>query len=388
MQTNPNITIIGCSYNGMLTALALASIGIKSTIIEKRKCDDKFFHDPRTTSITSSSKDFLINIDTWPQLEKHTSQIDHIYVVDNKKPNSIEFNSSELAVHDHLGYMVQNYDLKKTLYDAVKQNNLITVINGIGYEDVVFNDGCQILLDNQSSINTDLVIICDGKNSRLRAKYFPYLINKDYHQAALVFNVAHELEHQNCAVEHFLPTGPFAILPLANQNQSAIVWSIKADLAMMYQNLDQETFTKQVQNLFGDFLGKVKLITKISAFNLSAQIVRRYFYNNLVVVGDSAHCIHPLAGQGLNQGIKDIKALSQIIKKYTDLGLDINSIALTEYERARKHDNLKMFLATDFLDKIFSNNSSALSIIRTLGFNFLNRFPNLKDQIINYGIGV
>jgi 2-octaprenyl-6-methoxyphenol hydroxylase len=115
--------------------------------------------------------------------------------------------------------------------------------------------------------------------------------------------------------------------------------------------------------------------------------VRRYFHGNLVLVGDSAHCIHPLAGQGLNQGIKDIKALIKVIKKYQNLGLDLNAPALEEYQKARRLDNFKMFLTTDFLDKIFSNKYKAVEILRNIGFKFFNKFPKLKDKIIQYGIG-
>ena len=231
------------------------------------------------------------------------------------------------------------------------------------------------------------MIVCDGKNSGLRAQYFPYLVNKDYAQIAFVFNVSHEKEHENCAVEHFLPTGPFAILPLLSQHQSAIVWSVKVDMAMVYKSLAIQDFQDMVQDLFGQFLGKISIISSISSFNLSAQMTQKYYHNNIVLVGDAAHSIHPLAGQGLNQGIKDVQALSDIIKKYYDLGLDINSCALDEYQKQRKIGNMKMFLATDMLDKVFSNNSSALATIRNAGFKLLNKFPSLKKAIINYGVG-
>jgi 2-octaprenyl-6-methoxyphenol hydroxylase len=379
--------IVGCSYNGMLTALFLAANGIKSTIIEKRKCDESFFYDPRTTSITAGSKEFFDHLGIWSQLEPYVSPIDQIYVLDNKSPTQIHFDNSEVDNASHLGHMIPNYYLKQTLYSIVSQNKLIEIIDNAGYKNVDFKENNTALhLEDGQEFNADLIIVCDGKNSNLRAKYFPYLINKDYKQIAFVFNVSCEKNHENTAVEHFLPTGGFAILPLSNQKESSVVWCVEVDLAIMYQALDLETFTQQVQDLFGDFLGKIQITSKISSFNLSAQIVKNYFFKNLVLVGDVAHSIHPLAGQGLNQGVKDITALGDIIKKYTSLGLDINSIALEEYQKARYKDNLQMFLATNFLDKIFSNKSKSLASLRRIGFNFLNHFPEVKRQIIRYGV--
>jgi 2-octaprenyl-6-methoxyphenol hydroxylase len=385
MHDNNDLIITGCSYNGMISALALANSGIKSTIVERRVCQGSFFDDPRTTSITSFSQTFFDEIGVWSKIKEFTSPVKDIYVVDNKNPNMLHFNCQD---DEYLGYMIENTIFKKALYELASNNSSITIKEGACYESVdLSQDGATLHLSDGQSIKSELVILCDGRNSPLRAKYFPYLINKDYKELALVFNVSHEKMHENCAVEHFLSTGPFAILPLQDQHSSAIVWSIELELGIMYKNLSPELFETKVQEMFGDFLGKIKIITPVSYFNLSAQVVRHYFFGNLVLVGDSAHCIHPLAGQGLNQGIKDIQALIKVIKKYQDLGLELNAVAWEEYQKERRFDNFKMFAATDFLDKIFTNKSKTIGMIRNIGFKFFNRFPRLKDKITRYGIG-
>ena len=137
--------------------------------------------------------------------------------------------------------------------------------------------------------------------------------------------------------------------------------------------------------MFGPFLGNMEIITPIASFNLSAQMVRQYFYEQLVLVGDSAHSIHPLAGQGLNQGLKDIKELTMIIKKRYDLGLEVDHAALTQYQKARRFDNMKMFMATDFLNLIFCNNSKIIDLARSVGFRLIDSCKTLKHQILNYG---
>ncbi len=382
--SNNNIAILGCSYSGMLMALSLAHHGIASHIIEKQKCEKNFFLDPRTTSITYSSKNFLEQINIWPDLEPLSAAVKEIYILDNKNPDQLHLTNKE---RHNLGYMIANQDLKQSLFKLVKNHDLIKLTEQSGYDEINFiSNQCQIKLSNQNELSTELTIVADGKNSLARSKYFPYLINKDYGQVAFVFNVEHAKAHENCAIEHFLPTGPFAILPLVSQNQSAIVWSVKIDFARAYNHLNHQDFTNVIQEIFGEFLGKIKIITPISKFNLSAQIVQNYFLNNMVLIGDSAHSIHPLAGQGLNQGMKDIQALSSIIMQCYSNNLNITHSELARYETMRKADNFKMFLATDCLDRVFSNNLQIVQVIRKTGFKVLNIFPGLIDKIIDYGI--
>jgi 2-octaprenyl-6-methoxyphenol hydroxylase len=380
MHSN-DIVIAGCSYTGMLMALSMAAYGMPTTIIDKQIAPDGFF-DPRTTSITSASKRFFMQIGVWQSLEILVSPIKTIYVIDNKKSIILDFEAKD----EPLGHMIQNTDFKKALFALVEKNQLITLKNDSAYTSVnLTEEGCCITLQNQEELETPLLVACDGKNSQLRAQYFPYIINKDYGQVALVFNTKHEKDHEQGAVEHFLPHGVFAILPLQQPTHSAIVWSMQTEHAIAFLALNPQQQQLKVQELFGPFLGEVAIITPISSFNLSAQMVKNYFHKQLVLVGDSAHSIHPLAGQGLNQGIKDISKLTSIIRKCYNLGLTPDGAALADYQRARGFDNIKMFMATDFLNRIFCNNSKLMSAMRTAAFNGLDSCQVLKQTILNYG---
>lgn len=385
MNNNTQIIITGAGYSGLIMALALAHFSIPSTIIEHKKCQGSFLQDPKTTSITASSQQFLDQINIWQKLAPLAGEVKDIYILDNKKPNILHLQNNAIG---KFGFMIPNGDLKSSLLRIAKKNKLITILDETSYELLNCNDDglVQIKLHNDKILTTELLIVAEGKNSTILAKYFPYAVNKDYKQTAFIFNVEHQKSHEGCAVEHFLPTGPFAILPLVSQNHSAVVWSVESELAIAYQTLSTEEFTFQVQKLFGEFLGKINIITPISAFNLSAQLREKYFHNNIVLIADTAHCVHPLAGQGLNQGIKDIAALADLLSKSYDLGLTPNAAMLNKYEKIRKADNFKMFLATDFLDKVFSNNSRLMSIVRSAGFWTINNCQYLKRKIISYGV--
>jgi len=378
-----DIVILGCGYSGMITALALSHQGISSTIIEKNPCTGKFLQDPRTISINLKSKDFLEKISLWQHLKKYAADVNNIHVMHNYQPETLSFTKDELGLSGALGYMIDGSSLKQTLFSLIKEIKLIKLIKSVGYRDVSFEgDICNLTLEDGTSLKPDLVIVSDGRNSIIKDKYFGYSVNKCYGEAAFVFNIRHEKAHNNAALEHFLPTGPFATLPLLDQNESAVVWSVESELAAMYKLLDKKELTQQIQKILGNFWGEVEITNEVQLFNLTAQVTDKYFFKNLVLVGDAAHHIHPLAGQGLNLGIIDIAYLSKIINRYFNLGLELNEIALKDYQKSRKYDNLKMFLATDLIDTVFRNQSLPSKIFKKVGFNFLNCFPTLKNQII------
>lgn len=362
-----NISIIGCGITGMMTALSFASKGIKTSIYEKVK-SEKFPPDIRTTTFTKSAKEYMDEVGIWKLFEKESGYVKDIYIVDNKSPKMLHLPRGH---QEDRGFVVPNDFIKEELYKAVQKSKLIEIHKGVEYK------------QNED----DLILICDGRHSSF-AKNFEYRVNKSYNQCALVMVAEHELSHENVAVEHFMPKGPFASLPMKNPKQSSIVWTEKEDTIDIFKNMPKEKLNMYLQEKMGDFLGKVKIISDVQAFPLSAKVTKNYFKDNMVLIGDSAHGIHPLAGQGLNQGIKDIKALVEIISKRLDVGLEIDKIALEEYEKARSFDNFTMFQMTDNLNRIFSNEIFPLSQIRKIGLAFLDEFGPLKKLITNYGTGL
>ncbi|KJV70477.1 ubiquinone biosynthesis hydroxylase, UbiH/UbiF/VisC/COQ6 family protein, partial [Orientia tsutsugamushi str. TA763] len=304
------IIILGCGFNGMITALGLASYNIKSTIIEKKNLSNTNYLDTRTTALTQRSKSIFKNFNIWKDIEPYTSNINEVYVVDNKSTMMVHLNASK-SEFDSIGYMIENSNLYVKLIELVQNNPLINVIDNTSYVSIDSHQhSTAIDINTSSKIHCDLLIVCDGCNSIARKQYFEYFIDKEYHQSAIVFNVRHQKQHLGTAVEHFLPNGPFATLPLADQQVSSIVWVEKSNLATLYAQMDKKSLTNYVQDKFGWSLGKIEIITTPVLYSLKAKITKQYYHNNVVLVGDTAHMIHPLAGQGLNQSIKDIDSLT------------------------------------------------------------------------------
>jgi 2-octaprenyl-6-methoxyphenol hydroxylase len=226
------------------------------------------------------------------------------------------------------------------------------------------------------------LIVCDGQNSKVRQYYFFNKIEKAYKQTALTFNITHEKNHENCAIEHFMPLGPFAILPLKEQNSSSVIWTTSTQQASLLMTLSSEEFEYLLGKNCGYSLGTIHLDSKISCFPLKARVTSKYFYNKIVLVADSAHVIHPLAGQGLNQGIKDIEALVQLT-----LGNGITEFTLEQYQKLRQNDNLVMYIATESLNTIFSNHSKPLWYLRRLGLKTIDNMPVIKKLLLQYAMG-
>ncbi len=389
-KNQDRITIVGCGLSGMLTALKFASFGIQTIIIERKNINsEEFLNDIRTTALTDSSKSFLEDIGAWDNLLEYIGPINDIFVVDNKSEDMIHFVSSLASKGEKMGYLIANKDFKRILLEAVQNNDLIDLQDNINYQ-VVSNDEKQVTLklNDKQDHECDLLIVCDGKNSDICTRYFNKKINKQYNQHALTFLVKHEKEHLGTAVEHFIPSGPFAILPLKDQNTSSIVWTINSSMSHALLNGPKDQFLYLVKENFGEFLGEIAIQGQIAAFPLGAHHMRSYFNNRMVVVADTAHTIHPLAGQGLNQGIKDIDALAISILEAAELNnSNLLESALLSYEKKRSKDNLAMFAITDGFNKIFSNNSKVVSLGRKIGFKLIENTKPVKDFIVKYAMG-
>lgn len=378
-----NIIILGCGFSGMLTALGFAKFGIQTTIIESKSVDNTlFFNDIRTTAITDASKSFLSDISIWEELKNIAGPITDIYVVDNKAPEMLHFASPEVEA-EALGYIIKNSDFKRILLGAVRKNPLITLRDECKYTSVESDiAGGEIHLTDETTIRYDLLVICEGHNSPIKKRYFNKDMQKYYDQTALTFIVNHKQSHGGTAVEHFMSGGPFAILPLHNPYSSSIVWTLPHQQSEIIKNLPLDEFEYLVQQNFGDFLGVVKLDGKIAAYPLKAYLTHKYFFERIVLAADSAHIIHPLAGQGLNMGIKDIIALTSLISEH-----EISPQVLLKYENLRRQDNKAMYQITDNLNRIFSNPSKILRRVRTTGLKVINMLTPLKTCMIKYAMG-
>lgn len=379
---NKNIVILGCGFSGMLTALAFAKQNIKVTILESKSVtSEDFCSDIRTTALTPESIKFLDNINIWQEIEQQVGKMLDVYVVDNKAAEMLNLKDSK--ENKPLGYIVNNSDFKRALLQKVQENPLIEIIDQFDYKKITsLNNQTAIEYGNNKTIKSDLLIVCNGHNSLVRSYYFSNKIEKSYKQIALTFNIKHSENHENCAMEHFMPEGPFAVLPLKSQNHSSIIWTVPEEKAPLLLNLPTEEIEFLLNKNCGTSLGVVKIDSKISAFPLKARVTNKYFHNRIVLVADSAHIIHPLAGQGLNQGIKDIETLVKLI---SDNGTSEETLRL--YQKERAEDNFIMYMITDNLNMIFSNHAKALWYFRLLGLDMIDNMPIVKNWLLQYAMG-
>jgi 2-octaprenyl-6-methoxyphenol hydroxylase len=360
------VKIIGGSYSGLITAISLSKLNIKSHIIEKNDISKMHQNDVRGLALNANTVKYLDNLGLWTDISEYAGAIEQIRVVDSDSPLFLHFDN-ELVDNEILGYIVSADKLFKVLYNHAK-------IDG----NIVITDCATQSITNDS----DLLIGCDGKNSIVRKMALIDIKQYNYKQTAMVFNIEHENNHNNIALEKFTSSGPFAVLPLKNGFSSSIVWTEKANLAKTYLSMSDDLFIEHLQSKIGDYLGKVKISGKILSHPLSLSYVEKYYKDNMVLVGNAAHNIHPISGQGLNMAILDIKLLSELI---VDV-FNINDL-LQQYENKRLADNYRMICFTHNLNNLFISNSKVITNARRVGLGIVNQLPSFKKYFMQYAMG-
>jgi 2-octaprenyl-6-methoxyphenol hydroxylase len=246
----------------------------------------------------------------------------------------------------------------------------------------------EIVLQSGEVLKTALIIGADGANSLVRQQADIQMIGWDYDQIGIVCTISHEEDNENTAFEHFLPAGPFATLPL-NAHTSSLVWTEEKERAAKILNAPNFVFSEELATRSGTVLGDVKALDKPRGFPLSVKIARSFVGERVALIGDAAHTIHPIAGQGVNLGLKDAIALSKILIDTARLGLDIGGLeCLERYQSARRPHTVAMATATDSLNRLFSNESDALKIVRDFGLSVVDRIAPLKNRFIKEAAGV
>jgi 2-octaprenyl-6-methoxyphenol hydroxylase len=253
-------------------------------------------------------------------------------------------------------------------------------------------ESATVRLADGTEITCKLVIAAEGRQSPLREQAGILVTRMAYGQTGIVCAIAHEKPHHNTALEHFLPAGPFAQLPMCGTDQadniSAIVWTERDAEAARMIALDDATLSRQIQRRLGDHLGTVRLLGRRWSYPLTAMHAHRYFDRRLVLVGDAAHGVHPIAGQGLNLGFRDAAALADLLIDAAGRGQDLGAPdLLVRYQRARRPDNLLMLAATDALDRLFSTDFPPVRLIRDLGLGAVQRLPRLKRVFMRQAMG-
>lgn len=384
---NFDITIIGGSFAGMTAALCLAEISsdLKIAVIEKQDIvnhDKK--RDGRAYAISAKSLQVFKKIGIYDELLPQAGKISDIKITDYKSPFILDFLGSQVDKKTgQLGAIIENYHIHNALRNRLLQQKNITLFSPNFYSEISFTEDTKVILDDGKILESKLLLACDGRFSPLRKKYQIQTKQKDYDQLAIVFNISHELPHQNVAWEKFLTGGPLAILPFKEQNQSSIVWITKTELARAILTLDAENFKAELIKKMENCLGDIEVISDKFSYPLIAVEAEKFYHKKMLLIGDAACGVHPIAGQGFNLAIAGIEILRVLIEERLFSGLEISSNQLIEaYNKQAKSQAKKMLLATDILNSLFETKSLSISLARDIGLGLVNKFNPLKKFFI------
>ena len=385
MQEKFDIVIVGAGLVGLTAALACAKKGAKVCILDQKLPNIK--GDMRASAISASSFVLLKNLHVIDSIVSNIQAIDKIFISDSRvgRKNKLNLKFQNL---NHKGYMIDNSILKNELLKLIKKSHGITLKAPVKILKTFTNsDKVKINLDNNLRIEASLLVAADGKNSNYRKSADISVRFTHYKQSAIVTTIGHELAHNGSAHQFFFPGGPLALLPLT-KNRSSIVWSDSSLASGAAMSLNDSDFIDELSYRINGVLGKIKLLGPRQIFPVNVQMANRYTAKRLVLVGDAAHSIHPIAGQGLNLGLRDAAALADNVALSIRKGIDLGSEVIQEYEKWRSFDNNKLGITTDILNRLFSNKNSSLRIIRRLGLNGVNRSELLKTFFIEEASGL
>lgn len=392
MTQKHDIIIIGGSLSGLTAAVAFADIGLKVALIESRNFVEiiKANSDGRSSAISLGSFLFFTKLGIAEPLIKHSGAILDIRVSDGNSNCYLHFDHS-LVSNQPMGYMIPNHILLKTLHDKAQSNNNITLIENCSYIDATTdNYQTEVNLSNNKTLTASLLIAADGKYSKLRDAFGIKTNGWSYNETGIVCNVKHELPHNGVAQERFLPTGPFAALPLKDPHTSSLVWVEETELANSYLAMDDTEFLENIQKRFNGYLGsKLELASPRFSYPLALVHAKKYTKTRFALIGDAAHGVHPLAGQGFNLGIRDIEQLTKLLAAQINLGLDIGAnTVLSEYEKIRKFDSYTIIAITDGFDRIFAFKNPAIKAIRRGALAIINKSNPAKKLFMKQAMGI
>ncbi|MGH1355651.1 MAG: FAD-dependent monooxygenase [Thalassovita sp.] len=396
MNTDSDILIVGGGLNGPALALALAQAGLSSTVIDALpggvQTDDNF--DGRGYALALASKRLLAGIGVWDQVAPQSQPMAEIKVSDGRagegplSPFFLHFDHAEIE-EGPMGFMLEDRFLRRALTQALAANDLITVLNG---ETVTTQDidatGVTLSLASGRTLRGTLLVGADGRRSGTAERAGIKRSGWDYGQTALVCAIEHDLPHNGIAHQFFMPPGPLAILPLPG-NMSSIVWSETHENAALFHSLSDEDYMQVLRPRFGDFLGQIRLVGKRFTYPLNLTVANSFAADRLALIGDAAHGMHPIAGQGLNAGLRDVGALAHVLTHAKQRGEDISSeLVLDRYQEWRRFDTSTLALTTDLTNKLFSNDNPLLRLTRDIGMGVVNAMPGLRRTFIREAAGL
>ena len=391
MKTDTDIAIVGGGLNGPTLALALAGIGLRVTVIDALPAPTRGFpdFDGRSYALALTSMRLFKNIGIWHDVAEHTQPMLEIKVTDGHagtgpSPWMLHFDHAEIE-EGPMGYMCEDRFLRQALLAGMDCEERITQLSD---ETVVAQSTGSVTLASGKTITAQLVIGADGRTSGTAERAGIKRTGWGYGQTAIVCALEHEKPHKGIAHQFFMPTGPLAILPLSG-NRCSIVWSETDARAAEVMNMNDADFLDALRPAFGDFLGEITLTGKRFSYSLGLTLANRFIADRIALIGDAAHGVHPIAGQGLNAGLRDVAALVDVISSAKQRGEDIGGASvLARYEQWRRFDTATLAAATDTFNRLFSNDNPLLRAVRDVGMGMINATPNLRRNFIREAAGL
>lgn len=399
-NSHADVLIVGGGLVGGVAARALGDAGFSVAVVdgEDPKTATAAGFDGRASAIAAASERLLDAIGVWPHLAPDVCPILDIRVADGQSPMFLHYDHDDVGLGP-LGYLAENRHIRRavlaSLADFSAEKGKIDFRAPMRVDDLArSSSGVTATLSDGSKITAALAIAADGRGSHIREAAGINTTSWRYPQEAIVCTVEHEFPHANVAHEHFLPAGPFAILPLGGTPEkpgcrSSIVWTERAEHARQFVALDDDAFITELARRFGDFMGEIKVIGPRFCHPLGLQFAETSISDRLVLIGDADHGMHPIAGQGLNMGYRDVAALVDTLTEARTVGLDIGSSAVLErYKRWRRFDNTMMLAVTDGLNRLFSNDIAPVRIARDVGLAAVDKMPSLKKMLMRSAMGI
>ncbi|AFO89116.1 2-octaprenyl-6-methoxyphenyl hydroxylase [Phaeobacter inhibens] len=395
MKNTSDILIVGGGLNGPALALALAQTGHNVTLIDAlpRDLRDDDAFDGRSYALALASQRLVDQIGVWSQVADKAQPMLDIKVTDGRvgqgpSPFFMHFDHAEIE-DGPMGYMIEDRYLRRALRRAMEDNAAITLVDEqTVVAQQVDTSGVTVTLASGDTLRAGMIVGADGRRSGTAARAGIKRTGWDYGQTALVCAIQHEKPHHGVAHQFFMPPGPLAILPLPG-NRSSIVWSERSSTAQSIQALGEADYLTALRPRFGDFLGEISLAGDRFTYPLNLTLANAFVSDRLALVGDAAHGVHPIAGQGLNAGLRDVGALAEVLTEAKRRGEDIASpLVLARYQQWRRFDTASLAAATDMFNRLFSSDNPLLRLGRDIGMGVVGAIPGLRQNFIREAAGL
>jgi 2-octaprenyl-6-methoxyphenol hydroxylase len=389
-EIRADVLVVGGGLAGLSLTAALGTAGVETVCVDRdspaTRADLAF--DGRTTAIALGSRRILEGGGVWAKVpEEAKGAILEIRVADSDSPLFLHYDHREVG-DEPFGWIVENRELRLALFARLAELATVRHLAPAMVEGLERTaHGVLARLSDGRTVRASLVVGADGRNSMVRRWAGVRTIGWDYPQTAIVCCIEHEFPHHGVALEHFLPAGPFAVLPM-HGNRSSVVWTERRDAADAYLSLPPARFHDELSRRAGEWLGRVEVVGRRFSYPLSLLHAERYAAERVALIGEAAHAIHPIAGQGLNLGLRDVAQLAETVVDRLRLGLDPGDRqTLARFQRLRRLDNVSLAAVTDGLNRLFSNAVPPVALARRLGLAAVGRVPPLKRFLMRHAMG-